>query len=66
MGYAINTKHCATCEYWDGARYNNKKMKIVESTNNEKGTCKNTRSSFKGKTKRSGEMCSYWQKWHEL
>lgn len=66
MGYSISTKLCSTCEYWDGARYFNKGLKIVEAKTNDKGVCKSARSMFKGKEKKSNEQCSFWQKWRFL
>jgi len=63
---SYNQKRCATCEYWDGARYANERSRSVEYEMREVGRCKNLRSSHKNKDVKGSDGCSYWSKWHEI
>lgn len=56
----VNTKVCATCQYWSGSRELSSKNVIHYDG---KGTCTASRSGFKGKETRGLQHCGHWFKW---
>jgi hypothetical protein len=54
------SKHCATCEYWSGARTPESLNKWVKYDSKEASKCL---GKMKGYSKSSTDSCSHWVKW---